>query len=82
MNAAELLKFLRCPETQQPLAAAPRALLEKLNEQVAAGKLRNRGGQVVTERIEGGYVRSDGKLLYPFRHDLPIMLIDEAIPVE
>ena len=47
-----------------------------------AGKtLRNRTGQPVTENIEGGLVREDGKFLYPVRNSIPVMLIDEAIPL-
>ncbi len=33
------------------------------------------------EKIDGGLVREDGKCLYPIRGNIPIMLIDEAIPL-
>jgi len=36
----------------------------------------------VLERIDAGLVRADGKFLYPIRHDIPIMLVDEAIPLK
>jgi uncharacterized protein YbaR (Trm112 family) len=35
----------------------------------------------VTEQIEGGLLRADGKVLYPVRSHIPVMLIDEAIPL-
>jgi len=81
MIEAELLKILCCPETHQALKAAEPALIEKLNQQISAGQLRNRGGQAVNESIDGGLVREDGKMLYPIRQEIPIMLIDEAIPL-
>ena len=36
----------------------------------------------VASKIDEGLVREDGLLLYPIRDDIPIMLIDEAIPLD
>lgn len=77
----ELLKIMCCPETHQNIAPAEPTLIEKLNHQINAGQLRNRAGHPVREKIDGGLVRSDRKFLYPIRQDIPIMLIDEAIPL-
>jgi len=77
----ELLKIMCCPETHQPIALAEPSLIEKLNQQIAAGQLKNRAGQPVKEKIDAGLVREDRKFLYPIRGNIPIMLIDEAIPV-
>ncbi len=77
----ELLKIMCCPETHQPIALAEAPLIEKLNQQIGAAQLRNRAGKPVTEKIDGGLVRQDGKFLYPIRQSIPIMLIDEAIPL-
>ena len=33
------------------------------------------------EAVAEGLVREDGDWLYPVRDDIPIMLIDEAIPL-
>lgn len=81
MIDAELLKVLCCPETHQAISIADSALVEKLNEQISGGKLKNRGGQPLKEKIDAGLVRADGKFVYPIRQDIPVMLIDEAIPV-
>jgi uncharacterized protein YbaR (Trm112 family) len=80
MIDGELLKILCCPETHQGLRVAEPALVERLNQQIAAGGLRNRAGQPVKEKIDGGLLRADGKFLYPIRQDIPVMLVDEAIP--
>ena len=77
----ELLKILCCPETHQALRLAEASLLDKLNEQVVSGKLVNNSGSSVKERLEAGLVRADGKLLYPIRQGLPVMLVNEAIPL-
>jgi len=77
----ELLEILACPETKQALTFAAPALLERLNNRIRQGQLTNRRGTSVTEPIDGGLVRQDGQYLYPIREDIPIMLIDEAIPL-
>ena len=77
----DLLQIMCCPETHQSISVAESSLLAKLNDQINAGRLRNRAGELVKEKIEEGLVRSDRKYLYPIRQDIPIMLIDEAIPL-
>jgi uncharacterized protein YbaR (Trm112 family) len=77
----QLLEILCCPETRQNVAMAPDSLIASLNERVAEGKLVNRGGGAVREKLDGGLLRADGKVLYPVREDIPVMLIEEAIPL-
>jgi uncharacterized protein YbaR (Trm112 family) len=77
----ELLKILCCPETHQELKPATSALVQKLNQTFAAGTLQSRNGQAVREKIEGGLIRADGKFLYPIRHNIPILLVDDSIPL-
>ena len=81
MIDAELLEILACPETKQPIRLADDELVRKVNAAVAAGTLRNRDGQSVTEPIEAGLLREDGQYVYPVRDDIPVMLIGEAIDV-
>ena len=77
----ELLEILACPETKQPLTFAASTLLARLNDRIRQGQLTNRRGTSVIEPIDGGLVRKDGRYLYPIRDDIPVMLIDEAIPL-
>ena len=77
----ELLEILCCPETHQEVRLAETAVIDKLNGQIAAGALTNRAGQPVTEKIDSGLVRADGKVLYPIRRNIPVMLVDEGIPL-
>ena len=76
-----LLDILVCPETKQALAVADAALLERVNAAIRKGGVTNRGGQAVATPVAGGLVRKDGSVLYPVRDDIPIMLIDESIPI-
>ena len=78
----ELLDILVCPETKQPLRLADEALLARVNAAISSGTMSNRGGQTVSEAVSEGLVRDDGKYLYPVRDDIPVMLIDEALPLD
>lgn len=77
----ELLDILACPENKTPVALADQALIEKINIAIESGSVNNRGGQKVEKKIDGGLVREDQAYLYPIEDDIPIMLIDEAIPL-
>ena len=81
MIDSDLLKILCCPETHQELRLVEPAVIEKLNREVAAGTLKNRAGQTVPGKLDGGLIRADGKVLYPVRRDLPVILVDEGIPL-
>jgi uncharacterized protein YbaR (Trm112 family) len=78
----ELLDMLCCPETKEDVSLADGKLVETLNRKIEAGQLKNRGGEAVKETMDSGLIRADRKYLYPIREDIPIMLIDEAIPLE
>ena len=75
----ELLKILCCPETHQGLRVAESGMVDRLNREIDAGTLKNRGGQLVTEKFESGLVRDDGKMMYLIRRGIPVMLVEEAI---
>jgi len=75
----DLLERLCCPETHQKLSLANPTVLAKLNQRITAGQLRNRAGQSLTVKLDGGLVREDHQCLYPIRQGIPILLIDEGI---
>ncbi len=78
----ELLEILVCPENKTPVALADDDLMAKINAAIEAGTLKNRGGELVDAKVDGGLVREDRAYLYPIRDDIPIMLIDEAIALD
>mgnify|MGYP000299211786 CR=1 FL=1 len=77
--SADLLEILGCPEDRTAVKAADEALVDALNAAIAAGKVKNRGGHQVTEAVHGALVRADGKVVYPVRDDIPVMIVDEGI---
>lgn len=77
----DLLQILACPESHQPLEEASAALLARINDKIKANAARNKSGAAVKDPLEGGLVRQDGKIVYPIRDGIPVLLIDEGIPV-
>ena len=77
----ELLNILACPENRSPVCQAGREVIEKVNDLIENGELRNRGGALVDKPVDGGLVREDGAYMYPIEDNIPIMLIEEAIPL-
>ena len=77
----ELLDILVCPENKTPVKLVGDDVLANVNAAITGGSAKNRAGVLVTETIDGGLLREDGQFLYPIRDDIPIMLIDEAIPM-
>ena len=75
----EFLQMLRCPEDRTPLAEVDAATLRRINDAMAAGTLRNRGGELVSRKLEGGLIRADGMYVYPIFDGIPILLIDEGL---
>ena len=78
----ELLDILACPENKTPVSMAEQTIVDQLNEQIANGKITNRGGKIVENPLDGGLIREDKKFLYPIDDGIPIMLIDEAISLD
>ena len=77
----KLLEIMCCPETHQRLAKADAELVDDLNKRIHAGTLVDRVDEKVAELIDGGLIREDGKILFPIRQDIPVMLIDQGIPI-
>jgi uncharacterized protein YbaR (Trm112 family) len=77
----QLLAILRCPLDHSVLSEADAPLLDRLNAAIRGKRLRNQAGHLVEFSIDGGLIRAAGDLLYPIVDQIPVMLLDEAIPL-
>ena len=82
MIAPDLLAILCGPETKQDIRLLEPSSVKKLNQRIEKGELKTKGGQSVSEKIDGGLLRNDGTVVYPIRDQIPIMLIEEGILIE
>jgi uncharacterized protein YbaR (Trm112 family) len=74
-----VLDILCCPLTQMPLEPLSAERLARLNECIAAGTVKNESKQLVAEQLREALVTRDGKLAYPVRDGIPVLLIDQGI---
>lgn len=75
------LAILRCPNDQSLLHVAEAALVARLNDAIAARRLKDCTGKVIERSLSSGLVREAGDLVYAIVDDIPVMLYDEAIPL-
>jgi len=82
MIQKELLDLLQCPECQRPLQLVDETLLSRLNEAIIAGGVKNQAGCAVELPLEAALLADGGPLVYPIVDGIPVMLLEEAIPIE
>lgn len=69
-----LLDIICCPVTHSPLSRIGGHELERLNALIAQAKIKNCGDELVTDTLEDALVTRDGKLAYPIRDGIPVLL--------
>ena len=77
----KLLDLLVCPDNRSAVQMASPDLINKVNNLITSGQLKNRAGKLISNTLEAGLIRADGKVLYPVRDDIPLMLVDEGIEI-
>lgn len=83
MIKEELLNVICCPETKEDLVLADQDLVDKINSLIDSGEIESRIKQKITKRIDGGLIQKESRrFLYPIRNEIPILIIDESIPLE
>ena len=77
----DFLSYLVCPEDRSPLHAADKGLVVRLNAALEAGRLTNRAGKLISRTMDGEFVHGDRTIAYPIVDAIPMLVIDEGIPL-
>lgn len=78
----KLLDFICCPVTRSSLELLPERELTQLNELIASKRIRNREDTLVDAQLTEALVTRSGKLIYPIRDGVPLLLEEEAMALQ
>ncbi len=71
--------LLCCPVSHQPLIRLDRRRRERINREIAEGRLQFVDGRTVTDPMDDGLITRDAKVVYAIREGIPVLLPDEGI---
>jgi uncharacterized protein YbaR (Trm112 family) len=74
-----LLDIICCPLTKLPLQLLDSERLDQLNAHIQAGEVKNHGESCLSDSLAEALVTRDGRLVYPVREGIPILLEEESI---
>ena len=77
----ELLKIICCPITKEPLQIIDKDLLERLNELIVKGALKNEEGEVQKHEIQEALITTDKKRIYLIRDGIPVLMSNLSINI-
>ncbi len=74
-----LLDIICCPVTKLPLQLLGSEKLATLNTAISAGQVRNHAAQPLPAALSEALVTRNGRLVYPVRDGIPVLLEEESI---
>ena len=74
-----LLDILCCPVSKRALKSMSREQLRRINDEIAAGRVRDVENRPVATALQDGLITDDGKVLYRIEDDIPVLLPEDGI---
>ena len=78
----KLLDIVCCPVTRSSLELLPERELAALNQLIGEKRIKNREDAIVDAPLTEALVTRSGKLIYPVRDGIPLLLEEQAMPLQ
>ena len=75
----KLLDIICCPLTKLSLELLDGDRLSRLNTAIKDGEIKNHAADQLAEDLKEALVTKDGRLVYPVRNGIPVLLEEESI---
>lgn len=75
----QLLEIMCCPISHTPLIRISKAQLDHLNRHITDAEVITVDGEAVKEPLQDALLTQDGKVIYPVRDDIPVLLYEAGI---
>ena len=79
MTDSKILDFLRCPLTKSKLRFAGQTEIDKVNELIERGEIKDNIGNAISTKLTGGLINADSTILMKVEDDIINTIPDELI---
>ena len=77
----DLLEILCCPRSKVPVQMLSEEQLAALNGRIEAGEVKYQDGSTVEKPLQEGLITEDEEPAYRIDDDIPIMIVEQGIPL-
>ena len=77
--SAQVIQYLRCPETATPLSELSEQQVSVLNQAIEQKQLFDRIGKSVQARVDGGLINASRSWIYLVREGIVCLIQDSAV---
>jgi len=71
--------ILVCPKTKNPLQKASQTIIDKVNKLIEENKCKNQSDELVSEKIEAGFIDNKENRFYLTIDEIPVLMYNKSV---